>query len=215
MIKSEGLVVPDRVYTVGELTQVIRLDLESSFPRVWVEGEISNFKLHSSGHRYFTLKDKDASLQSVIWRSDGARLKFDLRDGQQVVCRGKISVYVAKGEYQLIAEATSEKIALGWHLDGKVSAVVGTHTHVPTADERVLPGGTAYITDVGMAGGRNSVIGIKREQSVEKFLSGRPMRFEPSNDGSFLSAVVIEIDAATGRARSIVREVLAEDGAGE
>jgi len=113
------------------------------------------------------------------------------------------------------AEATSEKIALGWHLDGKVSAVVGTHTHVPTADERVLPGGTAYITDVGMAGGRNSVIGIKREQSVEKFLSGRPMRFEPSNDGSFLSAVVIEIDAATGRARSIVREVLAEDGAGE
>lgn len=113
------------------------------------------------------------------------------------------------------AEATSEKIALGWHLDGKVSAVIGTHTHVPTADERILPCGTAYITDVGMAGARNSVIGIKREQSVEKFLTGRPVRFEPSNDGSFLSAVFIEIDPATGRARSIVREVLAEDGAGE
>jgi metallophosphoesterase (TIGR00282 family) len=110
------------------------------------------------------------------------------------------------------AEATSEKIALGWHMDGRVSAVLGTHTHVPTADERILPGGTAYITDVGMAGARNSVIGIKREQSVEKFLSGRPMRFEPSNDGSFLSAVVIEIDAATGRARSIVRILEAEDG---
>jgi len=113
------------------------------------------------------------------------------------------------------AEATSEKCALGWYLDGRVSAVIGTHTHVPTADERVLPGGTAYITDVGMAGAWNSVIGIKREQSIEKFLSGRPMRFEPSNEGSFLSAVFIEIDPATGRAHSIVREVLAEDGAGE
>jgi len=113
------------------------------------------------------------------------------------------------------AEATSEKAALGWHLDGRVSAVLGTHTHVPTADERVLPGGTAYISDVGMAGARNSVIGIKREQSVERFLTGRPARFEPSNDGSFLSAVFIEIDAASGRALSIVREVLAEDGAEE
>ena len=103
------LVIPDRVYTVSELTQVIRLDLESSFPRVWVEGEISNFKLHSSGHRYFTLKDKDASLQSVIWRSDGARLKFDLRDGQQVVCRGKISVYVARGQYQMVVDAVEPK----------------------------------------------------------------------------------------------------------
>jgi metallophosphoesterase (TIGR00282 family) len=113
------------------------------------------------------------------------------------------------------AEATSEKAALGWYLDGRVSAVVGTHTHIPTADERILPGGTAYITDVGMAGGRNSVIGIKREQSVEKFLTSRPLRFEPSNDGAYLSAVFIEVAAATGRALSIVREVLAEDGAGE
>jgi 2',3'-cyclic-nucleotide 2'-phosphodiesterase len=113
------------------------------------------------------------------------------------------------------AEATSEKAALGWHLDGRVSALVGTHTHIPTADERVLPGGTAYITDVGMAGARNSVIGIKREQSLERFLTGRPARFEPSSDGSFLSAVYIEIDAASGRAFSIVREVLAEDGAEE
>jgi hypothetical protein len=113
------------------------------------------------------------------------------------------------------AEATSEKAALAWYLDGRVSAVIGTHTHVPTADERILPGGTASITDVGMAGGRNSVIGIKREQSIERFLTGRPVRFEPSNDGSFLSAVYVEIDAASGRALSIVREVLAEDGAEE
>jgi len=110
------------------------------------------------------------------------------------------------------AEATSEKVALGWYLDGRVSAVFGTHTHVPTADERILPGGTAYISDLGMAGARDSVIGIKREQSIEKFLTGRPVRFEPSNEGAFLSAVFVEIDPATGRSLSIVRILEAEDG---
>jgi exodeoxyribonuclease VII large subunit len=109
MSVREGLVVPDRIYTVAELTQVIRLDLETGFPKVWVEGEVSNFKLHSSGHRYFTLKDKDAQLQAVLWRSDGARLKFDLRDGQQVVCRGKISVYMQRGQYQLVVESVEPK----------------------------------------------------------------------------------------------------------
>lgn len=108
----------------------------------------------------------------------------------------------------LHAEATSEKQALGWYLDGRVSAVVGTHTHVPTADERVLPGGTAYITDAGMAGSRDSVIGIQKEQAIDKFLLARPVRFEPAKDGLFLSAVYIEIDSETGRALSIVREVL-------
>ncbi len=110
------------------------------------------------------------------------------------------------------AEATSEKQALGWHLDGRVSAVIGTHTHVPTSDERVLPGGTAYITDAGMAGGRNSVIGIARQQALERFLTSRPQRFEPSRDGLFLSGVFVRIDPATGKARSIVREILSEDG---
>jgi metallophosphoesterase (TIGR00282 family) len=110
------------------------------------------------------------------------------------------------------AEATSEKQALGWYLDGRVSAVIGTHTHVPTADPRVLPKGTAYITDVGMVGGRNAVIGISREQALQRFLTSRPQRFEPSRDGLFLSGVFIEIDAMTGRALSIKQEVLAEDG---
>jgi metallophosphoesterase (TIGR00282 family) len=110
------------------------------------------------------------------------------------------------------AEATSEKQALGWYLDGRVSAVIGTHTHVPTADERVLPKGTAYITDAGMAGGRNAVIGIAREQALQRFLTSRPQRFEPSRDGLFLSCVFIEVDVKTGKALSIKREVLAEDG---
>lgn len=110
------------------------------------------------------------------------------------------------------AEATSEKQALGWYLDGRVSAVIGTHTHVPTADERLLPKGTAYITDVGMVGGRNAVIGISREQALQRFLTSRPQRFEPSRDGLFLSCVFIEVDSKTGRALSIKREILAEDG---
>jgi len=113
------------------------------------------------------------------------------------------------------AEATSEKQALGWYLDGRVSAVIGTHTHVPTADERVLPKGTAYITDVGMVGGRDAVIGIAREQALQRFLTSRPQRFEPSRDGLFLSCAFVEIDPASGRALSIVREVLAKDGSDE
>lgn len=110
------------------------------------------------------------------------------------------------------AEATSEKQALGWYLDGRVSAVIGTHTHVPTSDERILPKGTAYITDAGMAGGRDSVIGIDRDQALQRFLTSRPQRFEPSRDGLFLSGVFIEIDPRTGKALSIRREVLSEDG---
>jgi hypothetical protein len=109
------------------------------------------------------------------------------------------------------AEATSEKQALGWHLDGKVSAVVGTHTHVPTADGHILPGGTAYISDAGMAGARHSVIGMRREQALEKFLTGRPMRFEPAAGGIFLSAVYVEIDSETGRALSMAQEIFTEE----
>lgn len=109
------------------------------------------------------------------------------------------------------AEATSEKQALGWYLDGRVSAVIGTHTHVPTADERILPRGTAYLTDVGMVGGYNSVIGIKRDQAVARFLTSRPQRFEPGKDGSVFAGVFIEVDASTGKALSIRREMIAEE----
>jgi metallophosphoesterase (TIGR00282 family) len=89
------------------------------------------------------------------------------------------------------AEATSEKVGLGWHLDGRVTAVVGTHTHVPTADARVLPGGTAYITDVGMTGPRGGVIGVKRELAVEAMATRMPIKFETSPDDPWLNAVVI------------------------
>lgn len=109
------------------------------------------------------------------------------------------------------AEATSEKQAMGWYLDGRVSAVVGTHTHVPTADERILPQGTAFITDVGMVGGYNSVIGIRKDQALKRFLTARPQRFEPGKEGVFFSAIFVEVDYNTGKALSIQREIIAEE----
>ena len=103
------------------------------------------------------------------------------------------------------AEATSEKYAMGWHLDGRVSAVFGTHTHVQTADERVFPGGTAYITDVGMTGPYESVIGIQTELALRKFRTGVPVRFSAARHGVRLCGVVVEVDETTGRSRSIER----------
>ena len=90
------------------------------------------------------------------------------------------------------AEATSEKVAMGWHVDGRVTACVGTHTHVPTADARVLPGGTAYISDVGMTGARDSVIGVRTEQALESFRTQMPIRFDTAEDTPWINAVLIE-----------------------
>jgi metallophosphoesterase (TIGR00282 family) len=108
------------------------------------------------------------------------------------------------------AEATSEKIALGWYLDGRVTAVIGTHTHVPTADERVLPGGTAYQTDVGMSGPFDSVIGVEKDQIINRFLTGMPGKFEAAKGDPRMCAVLIECDGGTGRALSIQRLMLGE-----
>ena len=105
------------------------------------------------------------------------------------------------------AEATSEKVALGWYLDGRMTAVVGTHTHIPTADETILPQGTAYLTDLGMTGPYDSVIGIEKRAVIEKFLNQLPTRFEVAKGDVRLSAVLIEADPETGRALSIQRIV--------
>jgi metallophosphoesterase (TIGR00282 family) len=102
-------------------------------------------------------------------------------------------------------EASSEKAAMGWLLDGQVSAVVGTHTHVQTADERILPGGTAFITDVGMCGPHDSIIGMKKELVLERFLTQRNVPFEPARGEVWLNGVVVELDDQTGKARSIER----------
>lgn len=103
------------------------------------------------------------------------------------------------------AEATSEKVAMGWHLDGRATAVIGTHTHVQTADERILPKGTAYITDAGMTGPHDSIIGVTIEAALGRFLSGMPAKFEPASGPARLNAIVITADPATGRATAIER----------
>lgn len=103
------------------------------------------------------------------------------------------------------AEATSEKIAMGWHLDGSATVVVGTHTHVQTADEQILPKGTAYITDVGMTGPHDGIIGVEREPVINRFLTGLPARFESASGHAKLHGVIVEADASTGRASRITR----------
>ena len=109
------------------------------------------------------------------------------------------------------AELTSEKMAMGWYLDGRVSAVIGTHTHIPTADTRILPGGTAYQTDVGMTGPYDSVIGVKKEVILERFLTALPVRMEPAKGSVELHAVIVEVDDATGKALHIVRHTVRGD----
>ena len=102
-------------------------------------------------------------------------------------------------------EASSEKQAMGWFLDGKVSAVCGSHTHVPTADQRVLPGGTAYVTDVGMTGPYDSIIGVDKEQIIQKFLDQMPTRFEPAKENPILQSMLIQIDEQNGMSQTIQR----------
>ncbi len=125
------------------------------------------------------------------------------RKAEKMVAKMKEKAHVVVVD--LHAEATSEKIAMGWYLAGKVSAVVGTHTHVQTADECILPGGTAYITDLGMTGPRESVIGVKKEIIIDRFITRLPQRFEIATGLFQFNAVVVDIDEETGEASSISR----------
>jgi 2',3'-cyclic-nucleotide 2'-phosphodiesterase len=127
-----------------------------------------------------------------------ARSPFAEADAVLAELRGRTDAIVV----DMHAEATSEKVAMGWHLDGRVTACIGTHTHVPTADARILPGGTAYITDVGMTGPRDGVIGVKRELALERFISMTNVRFETSDGDPWLNAVLIEADG-DGRATAV------------
>jgi hypothetical protein len=145
------------------------------------------------------------NLQGRVFMAD---LEDPFRAGRELAAslRAEAAVIVV----DVHAEATSEKVALGWYLDGYVSAVLGTHTHVQTCDERILPGGTAYITDVGMTGPRDGVIGMTREAVIERFLTQLPVRFEVAPGPAQLNAVVIDV-GEDGRARTIERIVVHED----
>lgn len=126
---------------------------------------------------------------------------FRAADGILDELRGRAGIVLV----DFHAETTSEKGAMGAYLDGRVSAVVGTHTHVQTADERVLPGGTAFISDAGMTGSRDSVIGIRKELSVERFLTQLPVRFEVAKREPMLCGVIVTIDDVSGRAEAVER----------
>jgi metallophosphoesterase (TIGR00282 family) len=115
--------------------------------------------------------------------------------------RGKARVIIV----DFHAEATSEKISMGWYLDGRVTAVVGTHTHVQTADDRLLPKGTAYVTDVGMTGPHDSVIGVTVEAALGRFLTSMPAKFEPATGGGRLNAIIVTADPASGKAMAVER----------
>jgi metallophosphoesterase (TIGR00282 family) len=158
--------------------------------------------------RGHTVVEKDGMRLAVVNLSgtvflDAARSPFAEIDALLAELRGKADhVFV-----DFHAEATSEKVAMGWYLDGRVTACVGTHTHVPTADARVLPGGTAYITDVGMTGARGGVIGVVKEQALRRFTTMMPVKFETASDDPWLNGVLIEA-GDDGRATSIEQVLL-------
>jgi metallophosphoesterase (TIGR00282 family) len=152
----------------------------------------ANYPKGSPGRGY-TVVERDGARLAVINLSgmvfmQAARSPFSEIDSLLSELRGRADHVLL----DFHAEATSEKIAMGWHVDGRVTACVGTHTHVPTADGRVLPGGTAYVSDVGMTGPRGGVIGVKREQALERFMSLTNVRFETANEDPWLNAVLIE-----------------------
>jgi 2',3'-cyclic-nucleotide 2'-phosphodiesterase len=134
----------------------------------------------------------------------GTNDPFQAADGLLAQIKAKVIVV------DFHAEATSEKVAMGWHLDGRVTAVLGTHTHIPTADERVLPGGTAYQTDVGMSGPYDSVIGVEKELVLHRFRTGMPGKFEAAKANPKMCAALVSCDPESGRAQRIQRIMLGE-----
>jgi metallophosphoesterase (TIGR00282 family) len=171
----------------------------------------ANYPKGSPG-RGHTVVERDGSRLAVINLSgmvfmQAARSPFSEIDAMLSDLRGRADHVLL----DFHAEATSEKVAMGWYVDGRVTACVGTHTHVPTADSRVLPGGTAYVTDVGMTGPRGGVIGVKREQALERFTSLTNVRFETSAEDPWLCAVLVEA-GDDGRATAIEQLLLPADG---
>jgi metallophosphoesterase (TIGR00282 family) len=162
----------------------------------------ANYPKGSPG-RGMTVIESDGMALGVLNLSgtlflEAARSPFPEADAALAELKGKTTHVLV----DMHAEATSEKVAMGWHLDGRVTACVGTHTHIATADARVLPGGTAYCTDVGMTGARGGVIGVKKELALEKFLRMTAVRFESADEDPWLNGVLVEA-GEDGRATSI------------
>ena len=195
------------------------LDVLTSGDHIWKRKEIleiidretrifrpANYPADSPGRGYGLVKTKTGQNVGVI-NLEGRVFMSNL-DCPFACARDAAQELKKKTKVVLVdfhAEATSEKIALGWFLDGQVSAVLGIHTHVQTADEKILPGQTAYITDLGMTGPYDSVIGRKKEQILARFLTQMPVRFEMASGNVQLHGVVLDVDQKSGQARSIQR----------
>jgi 2',3'-cyclic-nucleotide 2'-phosphodiesterase len=155
------------------------------------------------GYSYFVVRDREVVIVNLMGRAFMEPLCCPFRQFDRIYdeVAGRTPVIFV----DFHAETTSEKTAFGWYADGRASAVVGTHTHVQTADERILKQGTAYLTDAGMTGPTEGILGVAREPVIERFLTQMPVRFEVAAGPSRLMGVVVEVDATTGRARSIER----------
>ena len=166
----------------------------------------ANYPAGAPGNGSYLARAKDGQTVGVI--NVMGRVFMPLVDDPFAIVLKEVDALKSRARIVFVdfhGEATSEKTAMGWHLDGKVTAVVGTHTHVQTADERILPKGTAYLTDVGMTGPHDSVIGVEIEAALGKFISGLPARFDTATGNPRLNAVMIEADEQTGRATDIER----------
>lgn len=204
------------------------VDIVTMGNHVWARREISeiieeenilrpaNFPPEVPGKGWAVIQAKDGvkvGVVNLMGRVFMSNLECPFRTADRII--GEISKNTKIIIVDMHAEITSEKVAMGWYLDGKVSAVIGTHTHIPTADERVLPQGTAYITDLGMTGPLDSVIGIKKEIILKKYLTQVPIRFEVATDDLVFAGAEIEIDEKTGKAKSIARIVERFEGSVE
>lgn len=195
------------------------LDLLTSGNHVWDKKEIFDFISHESrllrpanyppqlpGQGWVVTKARDGTPVAVInlqGRVHMPATDCPFRKADEILQSIDPNVKVRLVDFH--AELTSEKEAMGWHLNGRVSAVLGTHTHVPTADERILSGGTAYQTDVGMTGAYDSVIGSDKNLALRRFLTGMPIRLEGAKGGAELHATIVSVDPLTGHASEIRR----------
>jgi metallophosphoesterase (TIGR00282 family) len=197
------------------------VDLLTSGNHIWAKREIVPY-LEKPGSRLIRPANYPPGTpgrgRAIVSTPDGRRLGVVNVEGRVFMRSLEDPFRVALAEVEALrkegvtailvdvhCEATSEKNAMGWFLDGKVSAVLGTHTHVQTADARVLTNGTAFVTDVGMCGPWDSIIGVRKELVIERFLTSRPVSFEPAKRDVWLQGALVDIEDETGRARSIVR----------
>ncbi|MFJ7638516.1 TIGR00282 family metallophosphoesterase [Peribacillus sp. NPDC046944] len=172
----------------------------------------ANFPMGAPGEglKYIALDQQEVAIINLQARTFMPALDCPFRKAEELVLEAQKRTPIIFVDFH--GEATSEKQAMGWYLDGKVTAVVGTHTHVQTADNRVLPQGTAYVSDVGMTGPYDGILGMDREAVIHKFLTSLPVRFEvPKAGRSLLSAVLIDIDEKSGKAVNIERILINED----